>query len=67
IVYSHRPAMLLCTSRFSFKPHWEPPWARWRCSLGLPYAWEQAIDTQGRLYYLDHINEKSSYRDPRSP
>eukprot|EP00080_Pristionchus_pacificus_P002887 PDM62907.1 frm-8 [Pristionchus pacificus] len=47
--------------------HWEPPWARWRCSLGLPYGWEQAIDQQGRLYYLDHINERSSYRDPRSP
>ncbi|GMS88503.1 hypothetical protein PENTCL1PPCAC_30557, partial [Pristionchus entomophagus] len=47
--------------------HWEPPWARWRCSLGLPYGWEQAIDEQGRLYYLDHINERSSYRDPRSP
>ncbi|GMR41645.1 hypothetical protein PMAYCL1PPCAC_11840, partial [Pristionchus mayeri] len=47
--------------------HWEPPWARWRCSLGLPYGWEQAIDARGRLYYLDHINERSSYRDPRSP
>ncbi|CAJ0941481.1 unnamed protein product, partial [Mesorhabditis belari] len=45
--------------------HWEPPWATWNCRLGLPYAWEQAVDADGRVYYIDHLNRRTTYTDPR--
>ncbi|PIO73388.1 PDZ/DHR/GLGF domain protein [Teladorsagia circumcincta] len=45
--------------------HWEPPWASWRCRLGLPYGWEQARDDAGNVYYIDHINRTTTYSDPR--
>ncbi|CAI2349309.1 unnamed protein product [Caenorhabditis sp. 36 PRJEB53466] len=45
--------------------HWEPPWASWRCRLGLPYGWEQAKDNDGNTYYIDHLNRTTTYTDPR--
>ncbi|CAO4368699.1 unnamed protein product [Caenorhabditis nigoni] len=45
--------------------HWEPPWASWRCRLGLPYGWEQAKDNDGNTYYIDHLNRATTYTDPR--
>uniref|UniRef100_A0A8R1I3A9 FERM and PDZ domain-containing protein 4 n=1 Tax=Caenorhabditis japonica TaxID=281687 RepID=A0A8R1I3A9_CAEJA len=45
--------------------HWEPPWASWRCRLGLPYGWEQAKDNEGNTYYIDHLNRTTTYVDPR--
>ncbi|VDO89283.1 unnamed protein product [Heligmosomoides polygyrus] len=45
--------------------HWEPPWASWRCRLGLPYGWEQARDDHGNVYFIDHINRTTTYADPR--
>ncbi|CAI5444473.1 unnamed protein product [Caenorhabditis angaria] len=45
--------------------HWEPPWASWRCRLGLPYGWEQAKDNEGNTYYIDHLNRSTTYTDPR--
>nr|CDJ85755.1 WW Rsp5 WWP and PDZ and FERM central domain containing protein [Haemonchus contortus] len=53
---------LIHTTRSS---HWEPPWASWRCRLGLPYGWEQARDDAGNVYYIDHINRTTTYNDPR--
>ncbi|CAJ0578954.1 unnamed protein product, partial [Mesorhabditis spiculigera] len=47
--------------------HWEPPWAAWNCRLGLPYAWEQAVDADGHVYYIDHIHRRTTYLDPRRP
>ncbi|CAJ0596682.1 unnamed protein product [Cylicocyclus nassatus] len=53
---------LIHTTRTS---HWEPPWASWKCRLGLPYGWEQAKDDSGNIYYIDHINRTTTYSDPR--
>uniref|UniRef100_A0A1I7USL6 FERM and PDZ domain-containing protein 4 n=1 Tax=Caenorhabditis tropicalis TaxID=1561998 RepID=A0A1I7USL6_9PELO len=53
---------LIHTTRSS---HWEPPWASWRCRLGLPYGWEQAKDNDGNTYYIDHLNRTTTYTDPR--
>ncbi|PIC41569.1 hypothetical protein B9Z55_008942 [Caenorhabditis nigoni] len=53
---------LIHTTRSS---HWEPPWASWRCRLGLPYGWEQAKDNDGNTYYIDHLNRATTYTDPR--
>ncbi|CAB3403437.1 unnamed protein product [Caenorhabditis bovis] len=53
---------LIHTTRSS---HWEPPWASWRCRLGLPYGWEQAKDNDGNIYYIDHLNRATTYTDPR--
>ncbi|WKY01746.1 hypothetical protein Q1695_015615 [Nippostrongylus brasiliensis] len=53
---------LIHTTRSS---HWEPPWASWRCRLGLPYGWEQARDDAGNIYYIDHIHRITTYTDPR--
>uniref|UniRef100_A0A0M3J273 WW domain-containing protein n=1 Tax=Anisakis simplex TaxID=6269 RepID=A0A0M3J273_ANISI len=33
--------------------------------LGLPYAWEQAIDSAGNLYFINHITRETTYEDPR--
>ncbi|KAL6726582.1 hypothetical protein Aduo_008542 [Ancylostoma duodenale] len=53
---------LIHTTRTS---HWEPPWASWKCRLGLPYGWEQAKDDAGNIYFIDHINRTTTYTDPR--
>jgi hypothetical protein len=31
----------------------------------LPQGWEMRYDQQGRPYYIDHINRRSTYDDPR--
>ncbi|KIH60444.1 PDZ/DHR/GLGF domain protein [Ancylostoma duodenale] len=46
---------LIHTTRTS---HWEPPWASWKCRLGLPYGWEQAKDDAGNIYFI----EREKYR-----
>jgi len=33
--------------------------------LALPQGWEVRQDNQGRPYYIDHVNKKSTYEDPR--
>ncbi|CAD6185706.1 unnamed protein product [Caenorhabditis auriculariae] len=53
---------LIHTTRSS---HWEPPWASWRCRLGLPYGWEQAKDDDGNIYFINHLNRTTTYADPR--
>jgi hypothetical protein len=29
-----------------------PAAEEWRCTFGLPYGWEMAVDTAGRMYYI---------------
>ncbi|PAV82409.1 hypothetical protein WR25_11257 isoform A [Diploscapter pachys] len=50
------------TTRSSF---WEPPWAAFRCRFNLPYGFEQARDEHGRTYFIDHVNKRTTYNDPR--
>lgn len=30
----------------------------------LPDGWEKAVDASGRVYYIDHINKKTSWTPP---
>lgn len=34
-------------------------------SQPLPMGWEMRRDQQGRPYFVDHINKRSTYHDPR--
>lgn len=36
-----------------------------RPTSDLPTGWEMKYDTQGRVYFVDHINRRSTYEDPR--
>jgi len=31
----------------------------------LPEGWEEARDFDGKVYYIDHINQATSWIDPR--
>ncbi|GAA6065559.1 WW domain-containing oxidoreductase-like isoform X2, partial [Tachysurus ichikawai] len=31
----------------------------------LPYGWEQEMDDKGQIFYVDHINKRKTYFDPR--
>nr|XP_018902965.1 PREDICTED: FERM and PDZ domain-containing protein 4 isoform X2 [Bemisia tabaci] len=46
---------------------WVPPAEAWLRDIsgGLPYGWEQAVDADGRPYYINHINKTTTYEDPR--
>eukprot|EP01114_Cavostelium_apophysatum_P008415 TRINITY_DN2087_c0_g1_i1.p1 TRINITY_DN2087_c0_g1~~TRINITY_DN2087_c0_g1_i1.p1 ORF type:complete len:802 (+),score=153.16 TRINITY_DN2087_c0_g1_i1:47-2452(+) len=34
-------------------------------SPGFPHGWEVRLDGTGRPYYVDHVNKRSTYDDPR--
>uniref|UniRef100_A0A3B3ZHK2 WW domain-containing protein n=1 Tax=Periophthalmus magnuspinnatus TaxID=409849 RepID=A0A3B3ZHK2_9GOBI len=36
-----------------------------RSELPLPEGWEEARDYDGKVYYIDHINQCTSWIDPR--
>uniref|UniRef100_A0A8C1RT46 WW and C2 domain containing 1 n=1 Tax=Cyprinus carpio TaxID=7962 RepID=A0A8C1RT46_CYPCA len=36
-----------------------------RKELPLPEGWEEALDFDGKVYYIDHINQTTSWIDPR--
>lgn len=36
-----------------------------RKELPLPEGWEEARDFDGKVYYIDHINQTTSWIDPR--
>ncbi|KAK8375493.1 hypothetical protein O3P69_008374 [Scylla paramamosain] len=39
---------------------------RWDCFQGLPHGWEVRFDGRvGRYYFIDHLNKKTSWEDPR--
>ncbi|XP_046406554.1 uncharacterized protein LOC124171414 isoform X2 [Ischnura elegans] len=31
----------------------------------LPFGWEEAIDHQGKSYFINHVNKTTTYEDPR--
>lgn len=31
----------------------------------LPDGWEKAVDSAGRTYFIDHVNKKTTWIDPR--
>lgn len=33
--------------------------------LPLPSGWEEAVDLDGRIFYIDHNNRRTSWLDPR--
>uniref|UniRef100_A0AAY4BKD6 WW domain-containing oxidoreductase n=1 Tax=Denticeps clupeoides TaxID=299321 RepID=A0AAY4BKD6_9TELE len=49
------------------KTQWEHPKTgkKKRCAGDLPYGWEQETDGKGQLIYVDHINKRTTYFDPR--
>ncbi|XP_068703359.1 uncharacterized protein [Montipora foliosa] len=46
--------------------HWFPPPELWMSKLGLPYAWEAALDGQNKTYYINHVTRTTTREDPRS-
>ncbi|KAK0418170.1 hypothetical protein QR680_013412 [Steinernema hermaphroditum] len=47
------------------KSYWEPPRVSWGCPFGFPYGWEQAIDSIGTPYFINHLDKTTTYDDPR--
>ncbi|XP_016411150.1 WW domain-containing oxidoreductase-like isoform X1 [Sinocyclocheilus rhinocerous] len=49
------------------KTQWEHPKTgkKKRCAGALPYGWEQETDDKGQIFYVDHINKRTTYFDPR--
>ncbi|KAF2984200.1 hypothetical protein EK904_013334 [Melospiza melodia maxima] len=49
------------------KTQWEHPKSgkRKRVAGDLPYGWEQETDENGQVYFVDHINKRTTYLDPR--
>lgn len=37
----------------------------WIFSSELPYGWERQITEDGKVFFVDHINHKTTYTDPR--
>lgn len=31
----------------------------------LPDGWEKGVDSAGRTYFIDHVNKKTTWLDPR--
>ncbi|XP_042903053.1 FERM and PDZ domain-containing protein 4 isoform X2 [Parasteatoda tepidariorum] len=45
---------------------WLPPVESWDSGgAGLPYGWEQALDKEGKTYYINHTNKTTTYENPR--
>ncbi|XP_060041108.1 WW domain-containing oxidoreductase isoform X2 [Erinaceus europaeus] len=49
------------------KTQWEHPKTgkRKRIAGDLPYGWEQETDDNGQVFFVDHINKRTTYLDPR--
>nr|XP_009943679.1 PREDICTED: WW domain-containing oxidoreductase [Opisthocomus hoazin] len=58
---------LSLTRHLEEKTQWEHPKSgkRKRVAGGLPYGWEQETDENGQVYFVDHINKRTTYLDPR--
>ncbi|XP_069037474.1 WW domain-containing oxidoreductase isoform X3 [Lepisosteus oculatus] len=54
-------------SHEEMKTQWEHPKTgkRRRVAGDLPYGWEQETDDKGQVFYVDHINKRTTYFDPR--
>ncbi|KAK7869046.1 hypothetical protein R5R35_002991 [Gryllus longicercus] len=45
---------------------WLPPAETWsQASGGFPYGWEPATDSDGKPYFINHLNKTTTYEDPR--
>ncbi|KAM4767082.1 WW domain-containing oxidoreductase isoform 3-T3 [Cyanocitta cristata] len=57
----------LCCVHLEEKTQWEHPKSgkRKRVAGDLPYGWEQETDENGQVYFVDHINKRTTYLDPR--
>ncbi|CAK1585103.1 unnamed protein product [Parnassius mnemosyne] len=64
---------ILCFSHITRTASWLPPvesWPNIRNSSGqeddeeLPYGWEQALDSRGKPYYINHVNKTTTYVAP---
>ncbi|XP_076319546.1 uncharacterized protein LOC143230239 isoform X2 [Tachypleus tridentatus] len=45
---------------------WLPPVESWDPgNTCLPYGWEIAVDQDGKIYYINHVNKTTTYEDPR--
>lgn len=31
----------------------------------LPFGWEKQVNAEGKIFYVDHINSRTTYADPR--
>ncbi|XP_009980258.1 PREDICTED: WW domain-containing oxidoreductase-like, partial [Tauraco erythrolophus] len=49
----------------AFSPVHPKSGKRKRVAGGLPYGWEQETDENGQVYFVDHINKRTTYLDPR--
>ncbi|XP_013796615.2 WW domain-containing oxidoreductase isoform X2 [Apteryx mantelli] len=63
-------AFMCCGTQYSHleeKTQWEHPKSgrRKRVAGDLPYGWEQETDESGQVYFVDHINKRTTYLDPR--
>ncbi|XP_050521088.1 FERM and PDZ domain-containing protein 4 isoform X2 [Daktulosphaira vitifoliae] len=48
---------------------WLPPveaWPKDPTAKSLPYGWEEALDGDGRPYFINHLTKTTSYEDPRT-
>eukprot|EP00102_Acyrthosiphon_pisum_P019259 XP_016656469.1 PREDICTED: FERM and PDZ domain-containing protein 4 [Acyrthosiphon pisum] len=57
------------TSHVTQTASWLPPVEAWPKDPGaksLPYGWEQALDGDGRPYFINHITKTTTYEDPRN-
>jgi hypothetical protein len=34
-------------------------------NIPLPCGWEQGVDEHGRKYFINHVNKKTTWEDPR--
>ena len=39
-------------SRIKREPSWIPPLEAWECAFSLFYGWEQALSSDGHLYFI---------------
>ncbi|XP_074593234.1 uncharacterized protein LOC141848975 isoform X2 [Brevipalpus obovatus] len=45
---------------------WLPPPDLWESeNSDMPYGWEMAIDGNGKVYFINHLNKTTTYEDPR--
>ncbi|ELW62982.1 WW domain-containing oxidoreductase [Tupaia chinensis] len=45
--------------------HWYTSTFSKHCHANLPYGWEQETDENGQVFFVDHINKRTTYLDPR--
>jgi hypothetical protein len=57
--YSHSQSKL--SSPSTYQPSTQPPV---KSMKPLPHGWEARKDSKGRVYFLDHVNKKTTWKRP---